>query len=60
MNTHPKFIKFVWKNRERLWARVVDVDGNWYVAIVANKPISKNIRYGDTILIHNNVTGSRN
>jgi hypothetical protein len=52
VSKHPKFIKFVWKNRERLWARVDDMKGNWYVATVDNKPISKGIRYGDTITIH--------
>ena len=52
MSKHPKFIKFVYKNREGLWAKVVDVKGNWYVATVDNKPISKGIRYGDTITRH--------
>ena len=61
MSEHPKFIKFVYKNRERLWAKVVEMKGNWYVATVANNPISKGIRYGDTITIHKNkVIDSRN
>ena len=54
MSKHPDFIKFVCRNRERLWARVVDVKGTWYVATVANNPISTGIRYGDTITIHKN------
>ena len=54
MSQHPKFNKFVYKNTEGLWAKVVDVKGNWYVATVANNPISEGIRYGDTITIHKN------
>ena len=43
----PKFVKFRYKNRERLWLKVEKVTGKYYIGIVANDPIEKGLKFGD-------------
>ena len=47
MNKIPKFIKFRYKNRERLWLQVEKVTDKYYIGPVANNPIEKGLKFGD-------------
>ena len=47
MNRIPKFVKFRYKNRERLWLKVERVTDKYYIGTVANDPIEKGLKFGD-------------
>ena len=47
MNKIPKFVKFRYKNRERLWLKVEKVTEKYYIGTVANDPIEKGLKFGD-------------
>ena len=47
MNKIPKFVKFRYKNRERLWLKVEKVTDKYYIGTVANDPIEKGLKFGD-------------
>ena len=42
-----KFVKFRYKNRERLWWKVEKVTDKYYIGTVANDPIEKGLKFGD-------------
>ncbi len=48
----PKFIKFNYRNKERLWLRVVKYENNYYFGYIDNIPISKTIKYNQYIRVH--------
>ena len=52
--TKPKYIKFVYRAKERLWLKVVKIDGNWIHGTVASKPLTVGIKYGDAMKININ------
>ena len=54
VNKLPKFIKFIYRNKERLWVRVVKFEHNYYYGYIDNKPISKGISSGQYIRVHKN------
>ena len=54
VNTIPKFIKFNYRNIERIWVRVHKFENNYYYGYIDNKPISKGITYGQYIRVHKN------
>ena len=50
----PKFIKFNYRNIERIWVRVVKFENNSYYGYIDNKPISKTIQYNQYIRVNKN------
>ena len=50
----PKFIKFNYRNMERLWVRVAKYENNDYFGYIDNIPISRSIKYGQYIRVHKN------
>ena len=54
VNKILKFIKFIYRNRERLWVRVEKLEGNFYFGYIDNIPISKAIKKGQYIRVHKN------
>ena len=47
MNRIPKFVKFRYKSRERLWLKVEKVTDKSYIGAVANDPTEKGLKFGD-------------
>ena len=47
-----KLIKFIYRNKERLWLRVVKFENNYYYGYIDNIPISKSIKYNQYIKVH--------
>ena len=45
----PKVIKFIYRNKERLWLRVDMFESNYYYGYVDSNPISKGIAYNQYI-----------
>ena len=52
INITPKFIRFNYRNVERLWVRVEKIENNYYYGYIDNKPISKSIKYNQYIKVH--------
>ena len=52
INKIPKYIKFNYRNIERIWLRVVKFENNYYYGYIDNKPISKSIKYNQYIKVH--------
>ena len=52
VNKLPKFIKFNYRNIERLWVRVVKFENNYYYGYIDNKPIPKSIKHNQYIKVH--------
>ena len=50
----PKFIKFIYRNRERLWVRVDKFEGNYYYGHIDNIPVSKAIKKGQYVKVNKN------
>ena len=50
----PKAVKFIYRNKERLWLRVDMFENNYYYGYVDSKPISKGITYNQDIKVHKN------
>ena len=50
----PKLVKFVYRNKERLWLRVDKFENNYYYGYVDNKPISKGITHNQYVRVHKN------
>ena len=50
----PKFIKFNYRNKERLWLKNHKIEGSYYYGYIDNIPISTNIKYKQYIRIHKN------
>ena len=49
-----KLIKFIYRNKERLWLRVVKFENNYYYGYIDNIPISKGIKQYQYIRVHKN------
>ena len=47
-----KLIKFIYRNKERIWLRVVKFENNYYYGYIDNIPISKTIKYNQYIKVH--------
>ena len=45
----PKAIKFMYRNKERLWLKVNKLENNYYYGCVDSKPISKGITYNQYV-----------
>ena len=52
VNKLPEYIKFNYRNIERLWVHVVKFENNYYYGYIDNKPISKSIKYNQYIKVH--------
>ena len=50
----PKFIKFNYRNKERVWLKIHKIEGNYYYGYIYNIPISKTIKYKQYMRIHKN------
>ena len=50
----PKFIKFIYRNKERLWLRVVYFENKYYYGYVDNVPLSKGIKYNQYVKVNKN------
>ena len=50
----PKYIKFNYRNVERVWLRVVKYENNYYFGYIDNIPISKSLKYKQYMRIHKN------
>ena len=51
MRSKPKYIKYSYKNRERLWVKVDKIVGNNVYGKIANTPIEKGLKFGDLVKI---------
>ena len=49
-----KLIKFIYRNKERIWLRVVKFENNYYYGYIDNIPISKGIKKDQYIRVHKN------
>ena len=54
VNKLPKFIKFNYRNIERIWVRVHKFENNYYYVYIDNKPIPKGIIKDQYIRVHKN------
>ncbi len=52
VNKLPKFIKFNYRNKERVWVKVEKIEGNYYYGNIDNIPISKSLKYKQYIRVH--------
>ena len=50
----PKFIKFIYRNKERLWLRVGCFESKYYYGYVDIVPLSKGINYNQYIKVNKN------
>ena len=50
----PTYIKFNYRNKERVWVKVHKIEGNYYYGNIDNIPISKTLKYKHYIRIHKN------
>jgi hypothetical protein len=47
----PKFVKFIYKKKERLWVRVNKLEKDIVYGSVANNPITKGLKFNDLVQI---------
>ena len=50
----PKYIKFNYRNVERVWVKVHKIEGSYYYGYIDNITISKTLKYKQYIRIHKN------
>jgi len=50
----PKYIKFNYRNVERVWLKVEKNQNNYYYGYIDNIPISKTFKYKQYMRIHKN------
>ena len=48
----PKYIKFNYRNVERVWLKVEKFQNNYYFGHIDNIPISKGLKYKQYMRIH--------
>ncbi len=48
----PKYVKFNYRNVERVWLRVEKCQNNYYYGYIDNIPISKTLKYKQYMIIH--------
>ena len=54
VNQLPKYIKFNYRNVERVWVKVHKIESNYYYGYIDNIPISKGLKYKQYMRIHKN------
>ena len=54
INKIPKFIKFNYRNKERLWLKVEKIENNYYYGYIDNIPLSQTIKCNQYIRVHKN------
>ena len=47
----PRFIKYIYKKRERLWVHVDKIENDVVYGKVANNPVSKGLTFNDLVKI---------
>ncbi len=47
----PKFVKFIYKKKERLWAKFTKLEKDILYGKVANSPITKGFKFNDLVKI---------
>ena len=52
VNKLPKLIKFIYRNKERVWVRVIKFKNNYQYGYIDNIPISKTIKFNQYIKVH--------
>ena len=52
VNQLPKYIKFNYRNMERVWVRVIKIEGNYYYGYIDNITISKGIKKDQYVKVH--------
>ena len=50
----PKYIKFNYRNKERVWLENHKIEGSYYFGYIDNIPISKTLKYKQYMRIHKN------
>ena len=50
----PKYIKFAYRAKERLWLKVGKIEGSYIYGTVDSKPLSSGIKHGDVVKVHKN------
>ena len=50
----PKYIKFNYRNKERVWVKVEKIQNKYYYGYIDNIPISKGLKYKQYMRIHKN------
>ena len=50
----PKAIKFIYRDKERLWLKVDKFENNYDYGYVDSKPISKGITHNQYVKVHKN------
>ena len=53
-SSKPKLVKFIYRNKERLWLRIDKYENNYYYGYIDNHPLSKGIKYNQYIRVHQN------
>ena len=56
----PKYIKFNYRNKERVWVKVHKIESNYYYGYIDNIPISKGLKYKQYMRIHKKMCLTRN
>ena len=53
---HPKYIKYNYRNKEFIWVKVDKYDENKkvYHGEINNTPVSKSLKKGDNVVVHQN------
>ena len=52
----PKYVKFIYRIKERLWLKVDRVEGNYIYGTLDSKPVSSSKKLGDEMKVNvNNV-----
>jgi hypothetical protein len=47
----PRYVKFRYRNRERLLVKVDRIEGNYYIGTLADNPITKGLKFGDIVKV---------
>ena len=50
----PKYVKFIYRIKERLWLKVDTVEGNFIYGTLDSKPVSSSKKVGDEMKININ------
>ena len=50
----PKFIKFNYRNKERVWLKIHKIENNYYYGYIDSIPISNTLKYKQYMRIHKN------
>ena len=50
----PKYVKFIYRIKERLWLKVDKVEGNFIYGTLDSKPVSPSKKVGDEMKVNIN------